>query len=71
MESTKIHRAAREWSEIAGEPVSVEEIKGTLYAYGSELACLRLYRKWTGAKNVTSGYSTNMKTWYFRVEVAV
>ena len=35
-------RATVEWAKMAQEPISVDEIKGTLYAYGSELACLRL-----------------------------
>lgn len=38
-------RAAKEWSRLAGEPVHVEEIGGVLYAFGSELACLRLWYK--------------------------
>jgi hypothetical protein len=70
MEATtaQIERTTREWSQIASEPVRVEQIRGAMYAYGSELACLRLYRKFNGAPNVTSAYSANMQTWFFRVE---
>lgn len=28
-------RATKEWSRLAGEPVRVEDVGGTLYAYGS------------------------------------
>lgn len=64
-----IERAEREWSEIAKESLTVEQISGALYAYGSELACLRLYHKWQGGRKVRAAYSENLKTWYFRVEM--
>lgn len=55
-------RAAAEWSKIAGEPVRVESIKGVLYAFGSELACLRLEHHMRCGR---ANYSTHMKTWYW------
>ncbi len=58
-----VQRAEREWSEIAGERVSVLYVTGRLYALGSELACLRLYLKWRGRARCK--YSTNLETWYF------
>ena len=56
-------RATKEWSRLAGEPVRVEDVGGTLYAYGSELACLRLWYKMGMGK---AAYSSNLKTWYWR-----
>ena len=38
----KIARVTADWTKMAGEPISITEIKGTIYASGSELACLRL-----------------------------
>lgn len=37
-------RTSVEWSRLAGETVVVEDIKGTLYAFGSELATLKLLK---------------------------
>ncbi len=42
MTDTQATRTAAMFAEIAREPVDVEEIKGTVYALGSEVACLRL-----------------------------
>ena len=64
----QIARLQADWSNIAGEQVKVEEITGTFYGFASELGTLRLYRKYQGADNTTQGYSTNMSTFYFRLE---
>ncbi|MDE2472268.1 MAG: hypothetical protein KGL35_26930 [Bradyrhizobium sp.] len=55
-------RAIRDWSEIAGEPVQVELVKGVLYAYGSELGMRRLAHK---MRSFNVRYSENLGTWYF------
>jgi hypothetical protein len=62
----QIARTQAEYSRIAGEPVTVEQIGGTIYAFGSELATLRLFRK---MPNMRQGYSENMKTFYFSVDL--
>ena len=57
---------------ITREKMEVEYIKGAYYAYGSELACLRLFHKYNlSAHNpkVRIGYSKNLETWYFELEV--
>jgi hypothetical protein len=55
-------RAARDWSEIAGETLVVEYLKGALYAFGSELACRRLAHKmWSFDVH----YSKPRACWYF------
>lgn len=53
------------YSRIAGEPVTVELIGGTLYAFGSELATLRLFRK---MPSMRQGFSENLKKFYFSIE---
>jgi len=65
-------RTTAEWSEIAKESMAVEEIGGTIYAYGSELACLRLAYKfrYSGDK-AKSAFSDNLQTWFFRLETNV
>lgn len=61
-----IKRTQADYSQIAGEPVTVEIIGSALYAFGSELATLRLFRK---MPNKRQGYSTNMETFYFSVDL--
>jgi hypothetical protein len=58
-------RAKAEWSKIAGEPIGVKYIKGVLYAFGSELACLRLEHHMRCGR---ANYSENMGTWYWAKE---
>lgn len=62
---TQIARAAAEWSKIAKEDVTVEQTGGTLYAFGSELACLRLFHAFRGTSTARVEYSTNLSTWFF------
>jgi hypothetical protein len=56
-----------------GEPVTVEIIAPMLYAFGSELACLRIFAKYNANgsvhnKHVRVGYSPNMESWYASVD---
>jgi len=46
--------------------VKVEHVSGTLYAFCSELGTLRLFRK---MPNMRQGYSVNLKTFYFSIEL--
>jgi hypothetical protein len=66
MTEAQLKRTVRDWSEIAGELVEVRELGGAIYAYGSELATLRLFRKMPSKRQ---GYSENLKTFYFCVEI--
>lgn len=59
--------AAREWSPIAGEALTVENIGGCLYAFGSELACLRLEHKWN-VPHARARYSEPRASWFFCLE---
>ena len=68
----QIERIEHEYSgkSYAGEKVKAEMIKGYLYIYGSELACLRMFYKFHAEKgrqfaDGRVGYSTNLKTWYY------
>jgi hypothetical protein len=64
-----------EWKKIAGENIEVEYIKGAFFGFGSELATLRLFMKYSNkGKNNPSGkfdvgFSTNLKKHYFKMEV--
>lgn len=58
-------RAAQEWTKLAGEKVTCELLGDTIYAFGSELACLRLFNKFYGSPNAKAAFSTNRNAWYF------
>lgn len=59
-------RAAQEWSGIAKEQVRCEVIGEVIYAYGSELACLRIAYAFRDSKHEPRvAHSGNANTWYF------
>jgi len=60
-------KAAKEFSTHAKEAVNAEVISGTIYAFGSELACLRLAQTYRNTSDMRMGYSENMKTFYFSI----
>lgn len=63
---SQLSRIEKEYSAIAGEKVTVEQIGSTMYAFGSELATLRLFRK---MPNMRQGFSENMNTFFFSIEM--
>lgn len=64
-----LFRAKREFEIHAKENLVVEEISGTVYAFGSELACLRLLNTYRHCGDrVAAKFSENKKTWFFRLE---
>ena len=63
---SQLNRIEKEYSAIAGEKVTVEQIGSTMYAFGSELATLRLFRK---MPNMRQGFSENMNTFFFSIEM--
>ncbi len=72
VEEDMAKRAERDWKRVAKEPIEVEQIKGTIYAYGSELAMLRLfyYYRHNFSNGTTSfGYSSNLRTFYFGLDI--
>ena len=46
--SAAIARTTGEWEKVAKEKITVEYISGAYYAYGSELAMLRLSHRYHG-----------------------
>lgn len=71
----QLARTERDLSAIAKEAVKVEQISAAIYAFGSELATLRIFAKYNsnGAVHnakVRCGYSENMhKCFYFVIEL--
>lgn len=64
-------RAARvrfDWWEWSQETLEIRSIGGCLYAFGSEVATLRLLKKYRESKNARADYSVNLRTFYFSLE---
>jgi len=73
MTDAQATRTAAMFAEIAREPVDVEEIRGTVYALGNELACLRLLAKYHANGTVHNpkarvGFSANKQRWFFALD---
>lgn len=58
----------KQMENIAGERVKIEDIKGTVYIFGTELATLRILKKFRDSTNVRHGYSKNLETYYVSIE---
>jgi hypothetical protein len=70
MTEAQLNRVRHEWSKIAGENIDIEYMsETTLYAYGSELACLRLGNAYKQTEAARVQYSINMETWVFSLDV--
>jgi hypothetical protein len=64
-----LNRAKNEFEKHAKETLELKELGGAIYAFGSELACLRLFYVYRNCGDrVASGFSENLKSWYFRLE---
>lgn len=60
-----IERLEKDYSALAGEPVTIDIICGTFYVFGSELACLRIFLKNRHCQDTHVEYSTNLNTWFY------
>ena len=69
MTPNQLHRVSAEWDKVAGENLAFEEIGGVFYAFGTELATLRLLKFYRDCGDkVKAGYSENTLRHYFRLE---
>lgn len=70
----KIEAFTREIASYAGETVMSEVIGDTIYIFGSELATLRLFKKYNNVKRnekTDCGYSENMGSFYFSLYFSI
>lgn len=66
MTGERLQRIADQWEKTAGESISIEVMEEDIYAFGSELACLRLEHHFKkGICETDVAYSTNLQIWYF------
>ncbi len=63
-----LKRAKADFEKYAKEELELKELGGAVYAFGSELACLRLFYVYRNSNRADSGFSENLKSWYFRLE---
>lgn len=65
-----LKRLTHDWNRVTLEPIKIEQIRGAVYAYGSELACLRLfyYYRYSPDK-ARASFSVSLNTWYFSLEL--
>lgn len=64
-----LNRAKAEFEKHSKEPLEVENLGGALYAFGSELACLRLFYKYRYCGDRANfGFSQNLNSWFFCLE---
>jgi len=69
MSDQQLEKIKKMWETKAKEKFTIEDIKGTVYAYGSELATLRLLKEYRGNKKAKADYSINLKKFYFSLEM--
>ena len=63
----RLNRHKKEWSILAGEPVEIKIYENDIYAFGSELACLRLYYKFRNCEvdKIKVAFSKSIGCWFF------
>ncbi len=75
MQATQIqlNRLAASYKAITKEDVTCEQIDSTMYVFGSELACLRLFYKMSLPvnKQPVVEYSENMSTWFMSFSLSI
>ena len=66
-----ILKVGKEFEKFArGESIEVLELGSAVYAFGSELACLRLANVYKGSGDkAKAAYSENRGSWFFRLEM--
>jgi len=69
MSHAKLESLKNIWKDVCKEDVEIEQISGAIYAFGSELACLRLLNYYYMNPRTKAAWSSNRNTWYFRLEL--
>lgn len=63
-------RVSTDFNQYAQEEGKTEAIKGTFYYFGSEIATLRLLKVYRLNPKARQGWSPNLGTYYFSLEMA-
>ena len=66
----RLNRLAADWKSYANEPISMDTNGSTvIYGFGSELATLRIMKKYREAKNVRHEWSDSRQSWFVSLRV--
>jgi len=63
----RLEKHKKEWSILAGEIVEIKIYENDIYAFGSELACLKLYYKFRNCEvdKIKVDFSKQLGSWFF------
>ena len=63
----RLEKHKKEWSILAGESVEIRIYENDIYAFGSELACLKLYYKFRNCEvdKIKVDFSKQLGSWFF------
>lgn len=63
----RLERHKKDWSNLAGESVEIKIYENDIYAFGTELACLRLYYKFRhcDVDKIRVAFSKPSGSWFF------
>jgi hypothetical protein len=62
----KLDLLTKEWQRFSVEPIEVNVTGNDVFAFGSEIACLRLFYHFRHSQaNCKVAKSLNLNTWYF------
>lgn len=70
MSESIIKGTASEYARVGDEPYTYEVIRDTLYIFSSELATLRMFKKYnqfSRNQQTDQGYSENLGVFYFAI----
>ena len=62
----QLSRVGSDWTRIAGEAVTVEQINSTIYGFCSELGALRLGNRMSAGR---VEFSKNLGTWFYAMDL--
>ncbi len=67
---TQLNRCGADWKHYAKESIKMETNGcSVIYGFGSELATLRIFKKYHGCKHVRHEYSEARQSWFVSLEV--
>ena len=68
--TAQFNRTVKMFNNMAGENMHVCFFSGAFWVFGSELATLRIAKKYTNAEGTNQGFSANLDTYYFKLETS-
>lgn len=70
LSTEKLTRIKKDWERIAGEKVEVELTNEYIYGFGSELATLRIFKKYRYCENFSQDYNKNINKFFVSLDIS-